>query len=77
MSTTPPNPRPLLRLPAILGDKAANPPTEPLVPVCRSTWWKWVRAGIAPAPVRIGPRAVAWRSEDIARFVAGDFMATR
>ena len=76
-ASSPSSPQPLLRLPAILGDKNAEPPVPALVPVAKSTWWKWVAAGIAPAPVRLGPRAVAWRSEDIAAFVKGGFMATR
>ena len=76
-ASSPSSPQPLLRLPAILGDKNAEPPVPALVPVAKSTWWKWVASGIAPAPVRIGPRAVAWRSEDIAAFVQGGFMATR
>lgn len=67
----------LLRLPAILGDKTASPPVPPLVPVAKSTWWQWIKKGIAPAPIRIGPRAVAWRKEDIALFMAGNFLANR
>jgi predicted DNA-binding transcriptional regulator AlpA len=76
-ASSPPSPQPLLRLPAILGDKNAEPPVPPLVPVAKSTWWKWVAAGIAPAPIRIGPRCVAWRAEDIALFMAGNFLANR
>jgi len=37
----------------------------PLLPLCRTTWLKGIKAGIYPAPVRIGARAVAWRVEDI------------
>lgn len=40
-----------------------------LVGVSRSTWLDWVRRGIAPAPVRLGPRAVAWRSDSIEDFI--------
>jgi prophage regulatory protein len=36
-----------------------------LVPLARSTWWAGVRAGRFPAPVRLGPRLVAWRYRDI------------
>ncbi len=34
-------------------------------PVCRSKWYAGVAGGIYPAPVRLGPRTVAWRVEDI------------
>jgi len=35
------------------------------VPVGRVTWWRWIKAGKAPPPVRIGLRMVAWRQSDI------------
>jgi prophage regulatory protein len=30
-----------------------------------STLYSWMAAGHFPRPVRIGPRAVAWREEDL------------
>jgi len=33
--------------------------------VSRSTIYRWISEGEFPAPVRIGERAVRWRSEDI------------
>jgi len=65
----------LLRLPRIIGNPSANIP--PMIPVARSTWFKWVKAGIAPPAVRLGPRAVAWRKSDITAFMQGGFMANR
>lgn len=50
----------LVRLPAVLA----------VVPVSRATWLAWVHNGKAPKPVKIGPRAVAWRVEDVRAFVA-------
>ncbi|OGR35563.1 MAG: transcriptional regulator [Desulfovibrionales bacterium GWA2_65_9] len=35
------------------------------IPVARSTWWKGVKEGRFPAPVKLGPRTTAWRVEDI------------
>lgn len=35
------------------------------IPVSRSRWYNGVKAGEFPAPVHLGPRAVAWRAEDI------------
>lgn len=57
-----------LRLPQIIGRRPddADPQGIPaLVPVSRATWWAWVRAGRAPAPVKLGPNTTAWRVEDI------------
>ncbi|HEY3700458.1 MAG TPA: AlpA family phage regulatory protein [Spongiibacteraceae bacterium] len=57
--------RGFLRLPQIIGNPKADPPIPPLIPIGRSTWWQWVRDGKAPAPVKLGPRTTAWRSEQI------------
>lgn len=54
-----------LRLPSIIGDRKASPPTPALIPVSKSTWWQGVADGRYPQPVRIGKRAVAWRVEDV------------
>lgn len=36
-----------------------------IVSVGERTWLRWVKAGKAPAPVRLGERAVAWRLSEI------------
>lgn len=41
----------------------------PLIPVSRTTWLDGVKSGRFPRPVRIGPRLVAWRAEDIRALV--------
>jgi len=45
----------LLRLPQVLQ----------LLPFCRSTLLNGIKDGRYPAPIKIGPRAVAWRVSDI------------
>lgn len=45
----------ILRLPAVLN----------IIGVKKTALWGWIAAGDFPAPVRIGPRAVGWRIEDI------------
>jgi predicted DNA-binding transcriptional regulator AlpA len=35
------------------------------IPVSRSTWWKGVRDGIFPRPVKLSARTTAWRESDI------------
>jgi prophage regulatory protein len=46
------------------------------IPVSRATWWRWVKAGRAPKPVRLGPGIVAWRASDIDIFAASFGTAT-
>lgn len=49
----------------IIGDKKADPPIPPIIPVSRSAWWRGVKAGHYPSPVKLGERVTAWRVEDI------------
>jgi hypothetical protein len=58
-----------LRLSQILGNPKATPPTPPIIPVCKSTWWEGVRTGRYPRPVKLGPRTTAWRAEDIRKLI--------
>ena len=50
--------RQLVRLPAVLK----------LTGLGRSTIYRWIADGSFPAPVRLGPRAVAWRWSDLDRW---------
>lgn len=55
-----------LRLNQIIGNPKANPPTPPIIPVSKSTWWAGVKSGRYPQPVHsLGVRITAWRVEDI------------
>lgn len=36
----------------------------------RTTWYRRIRAGKAPAPVRLGANSVAWLESDIDAFIA-------
>lgn len=58
-----------LRLKQIVGDPGANPPIPAIIPVGKSTWWKWVQEGKAPAAIKLGPRITAWRAEEICDFL--------
>jgi hypothetical protein len=61
----------LLRLfgaPGVLRDRASGRPG--LIDVSGSTWWAWVKAGRAPAPLKIHG-CTFWRRSDIAAFIAG------
>lgn len=55
-----------LRLAQIVGDPKSDPPTPPLIPISKSTWWAGVASGRYPKPVKtLGLRITAWRVEDI------------
>ncbi|MFO1225306.1 helix-turn-helix transcriptional regulator [Roseateles sp.] len=36
-----------------------------VIPVSRSTWWRWVESGYAPKAHKLGPRTTAWLARDI------------
>ncbi len=35
------------------------------VPLSTSTWWRGIKTGKYPRPVKLGPNATAWRVEEI------------
>jgi len=36
-----------------------------VIPVSRSTIWRWVRRKAFPRPVKLAPRVTAWRWSDV------------
>ena len=60
-----------LRLPQILGDPKSDPPIQPIYPVSKSTWWKGIKDGRFPKPVKLSKRCSAWRVSDIKALVEG------
>lgn len=54
-----------VRISQIVGDPNADPPTAPIIPISKSSWWNGVKSGRYPKPVKLGPRTTAWRVEDI------------
>lgn len=40
-----------------------------LIPISASSWWAGVKSGRFPAPVKLGPRITAWKSEDIRKLI--------
>lgn len=59
-----------LRLKQIVGDKKANPPITPIIPVGRSTWLEGCRTGRYPKPVKLSKGVTVWRVEDIRELIA-------
>jgi prophage regulatory protein len=58
-----------LRLWQIIGNNKTNPPTPPLIPISKSTWWEGVKTGRFPKPVKLGARITVWRAEDIRKLI--------
>ena len=38
---------------------------QEIIPVSRTTLWRWVRDGKFPAPISLGPNTRAWSEESI------------
>lgn len=47
-----------------------SPPGTGPIPISKALWYKWIKEGKAPKPIRLGGRAVAWRADEINRLVA-------
>ncbi len=54
-----------------------RPEVEALIGLRRSTIYRLVADGDFPAPVRIGPRAIAWLESDIRQWMAARVAASR
>lgn len=40
-----------------------------VIPVGKSTWWRKVKKGEFPKPVKLGPNTTAWKVQDIRRLM--------
>ena len=47
------------------GPRRSRPGIAPIVPVSSATFWRKVKAGEFPAPVKLSERVTAWRCEDV------------
>lgn len=56
-----------VRIWQILGDDER----PPIIPVSRSGWWKGVKEGRFPQPVKLGKRTTCWRVQDIRKLADG------
>jgi len=58
-----------LRLNQIVGNSKSTPPIAAIIPISKSSWWKGVKEGRYPQPVKLRPRMTAWRTSDIQAFI--------
>ncbi len=54
-----------------IGDPEAQPPIEPLLPISNSLFWRLVKKGLIPKPIKLSPRCAVWRISDISAFISG------
>ena len=40
------------------------------VPVSAATWWRWCKAGKAPAPIKLGPNTTVWDLDVVEAWLA-------
>lgn len=59
----------LLRISQICGNPKRG--ITPIVPVSKSTWWKGVKDGKYPQPIKLGTKTTCWRVSDIRALIAG------
>lgn len=45
-------------------------PFSPLVPISHATWWRYVRAGKAPQPIKLGAGVTAWNVGELRKWLA-------
>ena len=43
----------------------------PILPLSRSGLYAWIRDGRWPAPVRLGPKVIAWPAQQVREALAG------
>ena len=40
-----------------------------IIPVSKACWWRGVKSGRFPKPVKLGPKTTVWKSSDIQRII--------
>jgi predicted DNA-binding transcriptional regulator AlpA len=46
-----------------------------IVPVSHATFWRWVKSGRFPAPVKLSAGVTAWRAEDVRKWIESQSVA--
>jgi prophage regulatory protein len=54
-----------MRIDHIIGNNDAKPPIVGVFPVSKLSWWRGIREGRFPKPVKLGPNSTGWKVEDI------------
>lgn len=58
----------MVRLPAT--GYVRLPQVLAVIPIGPTTWWEWVKRGVAPAPIKWGSNISVWAAEEILALIA-------
>ena len=58
----------LLRLKQIIGDQKHGIPA--ILPISKTAFYRGIREGVFPAPIKLTPRTAVWRVSDIRALLA-------
>jgi prophage regulatory protein len=58
-----------LRLKQIIGDDQSDPPVTPIIPISKSAWWKGVKDGLYPSPIKLSSNVTVWRYDEIQELI--------
>lgn len=47
------------------GPRSPKPAIQPIIPVSRASWWKGVKTGRYPAPIKLTERTTCWRESEV------------
>ena len=48
--------------------RTGKPEKAGILPISSATWWSWVKAQKAPAPLKLSPGVTVWRRADVIAF---------
>ncbi|GLQ98339.1 helix-turn-helix transcriptional regulator [Dyella mobilis] len=48
--------------------KSGKPEKIGILPISSATWWAWVKAQKAPAPLKLSRGVTVWRRDDVINF---------
>lgn len=58
-----------LRMSDLVGNPKADPPVPPMIPAAKSTIWAWVKQGLFPHPLKLGPRVTVWSESSVLSYL--------
>jgi hypothetical protein len=47
---------------------------RPLIDISLATWWRWVKSGEAPQPIRLSKGTTVWRLQEVIAFAEGRYV---
>ena len=58
-----------VRVGDIVTTRKKDQPAKPgILPICKATWWNWVKAKKAPAPIKLSGGVTVWDKAKVIAF---------